>query len=93
MVSVLASNGRSLVEAPIGSNQRLSNWYLIFIASPLSTQYKRERIKTVWLGIRIMCPNGHVYAQTFASVSWHYENPTKRVHLEQSGSHDLLIEN
>jgi len=29
-----------------------------FVASPLSTQHKRERAKTVWLRIRIMCPSG-----------------------------------
>ena len=29
---------------------------LVFVASPLSTQ-QRERAKTGWLGIRIMCPS------------------------------------
>ena len=31
---------------------------LVFDASPLSTQQKRERSKTGWLGIRIMCLSG-----------------------------------
>ena len=29
---------------------------LVFVASPLSTQHKGEITKTVWPGIRIMCP-------------------------------------
>ena len=31
---------------------------LVFVASPLSTQHYRERAKTGWLGIMIMCPSG-----------------------------------
>jgi hypothetical protein len=31
---------------------------LVCVASLLSTQHKGERAKTVWLGIRIMCPSG-----------------------------------
>ena len=31
---------------------------LVFVDSPLSTQRSRERTKTGWLGIRIMCPSG-----------------------------------
>jgi hypothetical protein len=31
---------------------------LVFVASPLSTQYEGEKAKTGWLGIRIMCPSG-----------------------------------
>jgi len=50
--------------------------------------------KTGLLGIRIMCPNErYVYPRTVVSVSYHYKNPTKRVGLVQSGSHNHLIEN
>jgi hypothetical protein len=35
----------------------------------------------------------HVYPRTVVSVSKHYENPTQRVGLVQSGLHHLLIEN
>jgi len=31
---------------------------LVFVASPLSTQYNEVREKSGWLGIRIMCPSG-----------------------------------
>ena len=34
----------------------------------------------------------HVYPRTVVSVSQHYENPTQRVGLEQSGPHHHLIE-
>lgn len=46
----------------ISSNRRLSNWYFCF-TSPLSTQDWRERAKTDYHGIRIMCPTG-------ATVVW-----------------------
>jgi hypothetical protein len=35
----------------------------------------------------------HVYQRTVVSVSYHYENPTRRVDLEQSEPHHHLIEN
>ena len=56
MVSVLASNAYI-----VGSS---SNWVkpktitLVFVASLLSSQHYGERVKTGWLGIRIMCLNG-----------------------------------
>ena len=31
---------------------------LVLVASPLSTQHKGERAKTVWLGMGIVCPSG-----------------------------------
>jgi hypothetical protein len=31
---------------------------LVFVASVLSTQHLEERVKTGWLGNRIMCPSG-----------------------------------
>ena len=31
---------------------------LVFVTSPLSMQHERERTKTGWLGIRLMCPSG-----------------------------------
>jgi hypothetical protein len=54
MVSVLASSA-------VGSSTGRVNpktIKLVFVASTLSTQYKGERAKTVWLGIRIMCTSG-----------------------------------
>lgn len=50
MVNMLTLNGKSWVQAPIESNQRLLNWYLMVIASPLSMQYSGERTKIGWLG-------------------------------------------
>ena len=41
-----------------------------------------------------MCPNwATCLSQTVVSASQHYENPTKRVGLVQSGPHHHLIEN
>jgi hypothetical protein len=34
------------------------DYKLVFVASPLSTHYYGERVKTGWLGIRLMCPSG-----------------------------------
>ena len=34
---------------------------LVFVASPLDTQYYGERAKTGLLGIRIMCPSGVLF--------------------------------
>ena len=31
---------------------------LVYVASPLSTQHVGETAKTIWLGIRIICPSG-----------------------------------
>jgi hypothetical protein len=56
MVSVIVSSavdrGSSLGQVKPKTMQ------LIFVASPLSTQYWGEREKTGGLGIRIMCPSG-----------------------------------
>jgi len=30
-------------------------YWVVFVASPLSTQHYEERVKTGWLGVRIMC--------------------------------------
>ena len=57
MVSVLASEcDRSWFRPPIGSNQR---FYEIGICC-FSAKHAalREKSKTVWLGIRLMCPSG-----------------------------------
>ena len=37
---------------------------LVFVASPLRMQHEGVRVKTGWLGIRIMCPNGATYLPT-----------------------------
>ena len=34
---------------------------LVFVASPLNTQFQGKKAKTAWLGIRIMCTNGTTY--------------------------------
>jgi hypothetical protein len=44
-------------------------------------------------GINVLLLWRHVYLQTVVPVNWHYNNPTQRVGLEQSGSHHHLIEN
>ena len=53
------SRARSIswARAPVGSIH-LETIKLVFVASPLSTQHKRERANTGWLGIRIMCASG-----------------------------------
>ena len=38
-----------------------------------------ERVKTSWLGIRIMCPSGAICLSAGCCFSEHYKNPTKRV--------------
>ena len=57
MVSVLAN---SVVDRGLEprSGQTKDYIQLVFVASPLSTQHEGERVKTCWLGIRIMCPSG-----------------------------------
>jgi hypothetical protein len=45
---------------------------IVFAASPLNTQYKGERAKTGWFGIRIFCPSG----ATCLSANCCYKNPT-----------------
>ena len=57
-----------------------------FFAFPLNTQYKIERTKTEWLGIRIICP------RIVVSVRLYYENPTKCNGLVQIGHRDGRIE-
>jgi len=67
---------------------------LVFVASPISTQYKGGRSKTGWLGIGIMCPNGATCLSAdccFNELALY--NPTKSVGLVQSGPHHHLIEN
>jgi len=58
---------------------------VVYVVSPLSTQYKEERAKTGWFRIRIMCPSGVtcLSAELFQSVSTK-KNPTKHVGLVQS---------
>jgi hypothetical protein len=53
MVSVLASSAVDRVKP--------RTMKLVFVVSPLSTQHYGERAKIVWLGIRIMCPNGMTF--------------------------------
>jgi hypothetical protein len=55
MVSVLAS---SVVDRRFPGRVKSKTITLVFVASPLSTQHEGERVKTGWLGIRIMCPSG-----------------------------------
>ena len=65
---------------------------LVFVASPLSTQYYGERTKTGWLGIRIMCQSwSDISTRGLVSVS--NKDPTQHVDLVQSGLHHHLIEN
>jgi hypothetical protein len=63
---------------------------LVFVASPLSTQYYRDRAKTGWLGIRIMCWSD---ISTCGLVSVSNKDPTQHVDLVQSRLHHHLIEN
>ena len=47
MVNVLASSvvaGRSWFGAPIGSNQRLDNWYLLLLRYARSIKEKEQRL-------------------------------------------------
>ena len=66
MVSVLALSA---------VNRRFELWSfkpktikLVFVASPLSTQHYRERTKTGWHGIRIICQSGATCLRTVVSV-------------------------
>ena len=53
---------------------------LAFAAYLLGTEHLGIRAKTGWLGIRIMCPSGAT------CLCADYQNPTKRVGLEQNMS-------
>ena len=57
MVSMLASNVVDRV-FDLTDWVKLKTIKLVSVASLLSTQHLRERAKTGWLRIRIMCPNG-----------------------------------
>ena len=54
----------------------------VFVASQLNTQHPGVRVKTGWLGIRIMCVERHVYPRTVVSEGKNYNNLTQRVDLE-----------
>jgi hypothetical protein len=61
---------------------------VVFVASPLSMQLKRQRAKTGWLGNRIKCSSGvtHLSADhCFSELA--YKTTTKHVGLVQSGPH------
>ena len=62
---------------------------LIFAASPLRMHHERERAKTDWFGIRIMCPS--VYPRIIVSVSQHNDNPPTRVGLVERGQPHYFI--
>jgi len=72
--------GISSFRAPVGSNERLWNWYLVRTAN------------TGWLGIRCVRMAQHVYLQTVVSVSLHYKHQTKHVGLVQTREHYHHIE-
>jgi hypothetical protein len=77
----------------------------VLVSSVVDRGYKpwsgqtKERWKTGWLGIRIMCPVYFVsaatslYLLTVVSVNYHYKNATKYVGLVQSGPHHHLMKN
>jgi hypothetical protein len=59
----------------------------VFVAFPPSIK-ERERAKTGWLGIRIMCPSGATCLSADCCFSEPaLKNPTRRV---QSGPHHLI---
>ena len=59
---------------------------LVFVASPLNSQYSGERANTGWFGIRIMCPYGVTYQSAdccFSELALsNYKNPNRRVGFE-----------
>ena len=67
---------------------------LVFVASPLNSQYSGERAKTGWFGIRIMCPYGVTYQSAdccFSELALsNYKNPNRRVGLVQCRHHRLI---
>ena len=68
MVSLLASSPIDCgFETRSGQTKDYKNGICCLFAKHAAL---RERAKTGWLGIRIMCPSGrHVYPQTVVSVS------------------------
>ena len=76
MVNVLTS---SAVDRGFELSGHTKDYKLVFVVSPLSTQHYGVRAKTVWLGIRIMCPSGAIclmekrkFTDKFYSNGWQY---------------------
>ena len=79
------------VREQIGSNQRLYNWYLLFLRETRSTKEQEQTLVVLETGY-CGCVKWHRYPQTVASVRWHYEIPNKPVCLVQSEHHHHPIE-
>jgi hypothetical protein len=58
---------------------------LLFAASPLSTQFYRERADMLTRNENNVLVERHVYQRTVVSVSLHYNDPIKCVGKVQSG--------
>ena len=68
---------------------------LVFVAYPLLNHAALRRKSKDWLARNRdnMSELGNMSICGLLSVSQHYENPTQRVGLVQSGPHHYLIEN
>ena len=83
MVSVIVSSAVDLGLSP--GRLKPKTMKFIFVASPQSAQHWGERVKTVRIGIGIMCPSGGKWIPVASYLS--------ELTLEHSGPLPNLIKN